>query len=127
MTTELFVKLQFSAMHSLEENEAVHPHIWRVLVGLRGEVENGRILSLPLARTLFDEALGQIRNSLLNENLRLNTATRKNPTCENLCEFLFQEFSKVLKSVAESRSFVHSVEVGVIEEDGVELGFARYS
>lgn len=129
MKLELVVKLRFKATHSLEENERVHEHEWRVDTTLAGSPSDGRIISLPLAQNIFNARLERIRNTHLNSNEVLDAATRAFPTCENLVYFLQKEFTESLRlHLPENPSLkITCIEVGVSEDDGYEMGAARLS
>lgn len=127
MRLELIVKLRFKATHTLEENERVHEHEWRVDTTLQGNPSEGRIISLPFAQNIFNSRLERIRNTHLNTNEVLDASSRAFPTCENLVHLLFREFSEALRlHVPENPSLkITSIEVGVSEDDGNEMGAAR--
>lgn len=127
MKLELIVKLRFKATHTLEENERVHEHEWRVDTTLQGDPNEGRIISLPFAQNIFNSRLERIRNTHLNTSEVLDPASRAFPTCENLAFFLHREFSEALKlHVPENRTLkITQIEIGVSEDDGHEMGAAR--
>jgi len=127
MNLELIVCLNLHASHSLEEREAPHPHRWEILVGLRGSLENGRVVSLTGAQKVFSEALHPLQNTFLNDNRYLDFETQKNPTCENLAHFLLERFQSRLAEWEKPRKTEMSfIQVGLWENEGL-LGFAKLS
>jgi 6-pyruvoyl-tetrahydropterin synthase len=66
--TELCLKFEFCASHSLSVREVPHEHLWRVGVHLAGETRAGMILNLPDVRRAFEDVLAPLRNTFLNEN-----------------------------------------------------------
>ncbi len=129
MRLELVVKLRFKATHTLEENEKVHEHEWRVDTTLVGRDKDSRVVSLPLAQELFRKTLDEIRHTHLNTSPVLDPQTRETPTCENLCYFLLGAFSKTLTEKLPEQPWlkISQIEVGVSEDDGHEMGAARLS
>jgi 6-pyruvoyl-tetrahydropterin synthase len=127
MQLELVVTLNLLASHSLEEKELPHTHRWDIQVGLKGDLNQGRVVSLTEAQSLFQELLSPLHGSFLNENSSLDDHSRANPTCENLAFFLMNLFQKNLHRFKKTAVPVLSfVQVGVWEESG-QLGFARVS
>lgn len=124
---ELDVKLDFVATHTLEENEKVHEHRWRVDTTLVGENKFGRIVSLPKAQEVLRSVLKKIENTHLNSNRELDNATREVPTCENLAYYFLDKFEEALKlGFPESPSLrIVQIEVAVSEDDNREMGAAR--
>ena len=129
MQLELVVKLRFKATHTLEENEKIHEHEWRVDTTLIGRGKDSRVVSLPLAQDLFRKTLDKIRHTHLNANSLLDAQTKETPTCENLCYFLLGAFSKTLAEELPDQPWlkISQIEVGVSEDDGYEMGAARLS
>lgn len=128
MQVEVFVTVKLKALHSLEEREAPHQHIWRVTAGITGRRKEGRVVSLPLFRARLEEVLKPLQGTNLNQNRTLNAETRKNPTCENLCFYLREVFDQaVQKYLADPDLGIRlaSIEVAVDEMSGEETGFAR--
>ena len=127
MNLELIVCLNLHASHSLEEREAPHSHRWEIQVGLRGSLEKGRVVSLTEAQKVFSEVLRPLQNTFLNENKYLDCETQRNPTCENLANFLLKEFQNRLADWEKSRKVEMSfIQVGLWENEGL-LGFAKLS
>ena len=127
MQLELVVTLNLVASHSLEEKEAPHSHRWDIQVGLKGDLNQGRVVSLIEAQSIFQELLTPLQSSFLNNNNYLDGSSRAHPTCENLAFFLVGLFQKSLVQFKKIPAPVLSfVQVGVWEETG-QLGFAKVS
>lgn len=127
MNLELVVTLSLKASHSLEEREAPHEHLWDIQVGLKGDLKEGRVVSLTEAKSLFEQLISPVTGSFINDNKYLSPECRQNPTCENLAFFLLDLFQKNLVQLKKNPLPVLSfVQVGVWEETG-QLGFARIS
>lgn len=127
MHLELVVTLSLKASHSLEEREAPHEHLWDIQVGLKGDLNEGRVVSLTEAKSLFQKVISPLVGSFLNDNKHLNNACRQYPTCENLAFYLFDLFQKSLADLKKTPQPILSfVQVGVWEETG-QLGFAKIS
>ena len=123
MKLTLYSKLEFLATHSLEEREEAHPHRWKMVVGVSGPQDKGRVVSLPLLRDLLIEPIAPLSDTYLNENAALDEDTRRFPTCENLAFYFFPLAQKLLQEKISPELFVESVEVSVQEPDGVEHGY----
>lgn len=65
---ELFVKVRFSATHSLDERETPHGHIWNIRAGITGPLVEGRIVSLPELLEAFGQEMKELEGTFLNEN-----------------------------------------------------------
>ena len=129
MRHELTVHTTLTATHSLSEREHPHPHVWRIQVCVSGPLEKGRVLSLPDMKRWLDEILAPIQNTYLNDNLRLDSDTKREPTCENLCVYIYDHMYFAIDrmpEVAKRRVKVVWVQVAVLEQGGVELGSVRY-
>lgn len=127
MQLELVVTLNLVASHSLEEREAPHSHRWDIQVGLKGDLNQGRVVSLIEAQSIFQELITPLQNGFLNNNEYLDGNCRAHPTCENLAFFLVNLFQKSLVQFKKTPAPVLSfVQVGVWEETG-QLGFAKVS
>ncbi|MBI1860630.1 MAG: 6-carboxytetrahydropterin synthase [Deltaproteobacteria bacterium] len=129
MRHELTVNTTLTATHSLSEREQPHAHIWKVRVCVTGELESGRVLSLPEMKRWLDGILAPLQNTFLNEQPILDEDSRQEPTCENMSRFLFEKMSGALElmpSLAARRVLVAWVQVAVIEHDGSELGNVRF-
>lgn len=128
MTTELLLKFEFFASHSLSVREEPHLHLWRLEVVLLGEPRAGMIVNLPEVRAAFDDVILPLSQTFLNDNPLLDAAAKASPTCETLCAHFFHSFTGVL-----NRRFVlqnptlklKSVQVAICEPDGFEWGAAR--
>lgn len=127
MQLELVVTLNLVASHSLEEREAPHSHRWDIQIGLKGDLNQGRVVSLTEAQAIFQELLTPLQNSFLNNNSYLDAVVRAHPTCENLAFFLVGLFQKSLGQFKKTPTPILSfVQVGVWEDAG-QLGFAKVS
>ncbi len=130
MTTELLLKFEFLASHSLSVREEPHLHLWRLEVVLLGEPREGMIVNLPEVRTAFETVIASLSNSFLNENPLLDAMAKASPTCETLCAYFFRSMEGVL-----NRQFLlhnptlklKSVQVAICEPNGFEWGAARVS
>lgn len=127
MKLELAVNLTLTASHSLEEREAPHVHRWDIQVGLEGNLEQGRVVSLTQAQELFSSTLIPLQNTFLNNNNNLDESTRACPTCENLALFLLTRFGNQLNLLSKKNPpRLSFIQVGIWDE-GVQLGFAKLS
>ena len=126
--TELLLKFEMIASHSLSGYEKPHPHIWKIQAGLVGEPIAGRIVDLPTLRTAFEAVLGTLKGTYLNENQNLEGPAREFPTCETLGESLYEKFEGVLAGTfraANASIRLSFVQVALCEMDGFEQGAAR--
>jgi 6-pyruvoyl-tetrahydropterin synthase len=126
--TELCLKFEFCASHSLSVREAPHEHLWRVSVSLVGETRAGMILNLPDVRHAFENVLAPLQNTFLNENTHLPPDAQAAPTCETLSAFLFNAFhERLTKDFLSANPTVQlvSVEVAICEPDGFEWGSVK--
>ncbi len=130
MTTELLLKFEFLASHSLSVREEPHLHLWRLEVVLLGEPREGMIANLPEVRTAFETVIASLSNTFLNENPLLDATAKASPTCETLCAYFFRSIEGIL-----NRQFLlqnptlklKSVQVAICEPNGFEWGAARVS
>lgn len=128
MKTELCLKFEFRASHSLSVREEPHPHLWRVAVSLCGETQRGMIVNLPDVRQAFEAVLAPLCESFLNENPVLPPEAQAAPTCETLSAYLFAAFEERLSRefAAQNPSVrLSSVEVAICEPDGFEWGSVK--
>lgn len=127
MKLELVVNLTLKASHSLEEREEPHSHRWDIQVGLEGDLERGRIVSLTQAQESFNRVLQPIQDTFLNNNKYLDVNTRACPTCENLALFMLEQLQKPLKELNPiTPPKLSFIQVGIWDE-GIQLGFAKLS
>ncbi|MFM8269455.1 MAG: 6-carboxytetrahydropterin synthase [Pseudomonadota bacterium] len=127
MKLELVVTLALNASHCLEERERPHPHRWDIQIGLEGDLNNGRVVSLTAAQELFGSTIAPLQNTFLNDNKVLDEGTRAQPTCENLALFLLSEIQPKLTLLGNGNPPQLSfIQVGIWDE-GVQLGFAKLS
>jgi len=128
MTTELLLKFEFLASHSLSVREEPHPHLWRMEVVLSGEPREGMIVNLPEVRTAFETVVASLSNTFLNENPLLDASAKATPTCETLCAYFFRRFEDVLHRqflLKNPTLKLKSVQVAICEPDGFEWGAAK--
>jgi 6-pyruvoyl-tetrahydropterin synthase len=128
MTTELLLKFEFLASHSLSVREEPHPHLWRMEVVLSGEPREGMIVNLPEVRTAFETVVASLSNTFLNENPLLDASAKATPTCETLCAYFFRRFEDVLHRqflLKNPTIKLKSVQVAICEPDGFEWGAAK--
>jgi 6-pyruvoyl-tetrahydropterin synthase len=130
MKTELLLKFNFEASHSLEGFETPHPHLWRLEFAVEGESIQGRIIDLVHLRERVDQLIMPLKLTYLNENLFVTSEVRKYPTCETLSEY----FSHHLQVILQHEYYPHnasirltSVLVAICEMDGTEMGAVRRS
>lgn len=130
MKTELFVKLDFTASHSLGPDDKPHPHLWRVEARTLGEARQGKIVDLPEFRNALEEVTAGLKNTFLNENPRLDTSARAYPTCETLGTFFLNTFDSLIQkrflSVNPTVRLI-SVTVTLFDANGAEIGATRVS
>ncbi len=128
MTTELLLKFEFLASHSLSVREQPHPHLWRMEVVLSGEPREGMIVNLPEVRTAFEAVVASLSQTFLNENPLLDASAKATPTCETLSAYFFHRFEDVLHCqflVKNPTVKLKSVQVAICEPDGFEWGAAK--
>jgi 6-pyruvoyl-tetrahydropterin synthase len=128
MTTELLLKFEFLASHSLSVREEPHPHLWRMEVVLSGEPREGMIVNLPEVRTAFETVVASLSQTFLNENPLLDASAKATPTCETLCAYFFRRFEDVLHRqflLKNPTIKLKSVQVAICEPDGFEWGAAK--
>ncbi len=125
MTMELFLKFRLAALHSLEEVETPHEHVWRIEAGFSGPVEHGRIVSLPALRNRLEPVVDRLQGTFLNSNPSLDAASRTYPTCESLALYFAEAFQKTVKEAAWDRVKLTQIQISVDEMTGEETGSAR--
>jgi 6-pyruvoyl-tetrahydropterin synthase len=128
MTTELLLKFEFLASHSLSVREEPHPHLWRMEVVLSGEPREGMIVNLPEVRTAFETVVASLSNTFLNKNPLLDASAKATPTCETLSAYFFRRFEDVLHRqflLCNPTLKLKSVQVAICEPDGFEWGAAK--
>lgn len=128
MRTELCVRFEFVASHSLAVREEPHLHLWRIEACLSGEAQNGMIVNLQQLRSAFDAILSPLHETFLNENRLLPPEAQAAPTCETLSDYLFSAFSRCIEQEFLSHNptlTLMSVEVTICEPDGFEWGSVR--
>jgi 6-pyruvoyl-tetrahydropterin synthase len=121
---EVFLKFRLVARHSLDEREEPHQHIWWIEVGVTGKVEQGRVVSMPLLREVFQPAVDALQGVFLNTHPPLSEAARQYPTCENLAYHFEEVFNECLRAqnLLVSLTQIH---VSVDELNGEQTGSAK--
>ncbi len=122
---ELFIKVRFSATHSLNERETPHTHVWNVEAGLTGPLIEGRIVSLPELLAEFGEETKVLEGTFLNANPALDPESRTFPTCENLIFYFEQAFKNRIAKAGWNNVELTELRISVVELDGREYGTAR--
>ncbi len=128
--TELSLRFEFLASHSLSAREEPHLHLWRVVVALGGEPQNGMIISLPDLRAALEQLIAPLEHTFLNDNRLLDDDARRTPTCETLGAFFLRTFSDVVQRQFAAQNptvALRSVEVALCEPTGFEWGSAKLS
>ncbi len=121
---EMFLKFQLRAKHSLDEREEAHEHIWRIEVGVTGEIQQGRIASMPHLRAVLEPAVSALQGKFLNADPLLDPDTRAFPTCEHLAYYFEAEFKKRL-TTENIAVRLTQIQVFVDELSGEETGSAK--
>ncbi len=99
---ELMVEDIFDAAHALRNYEGpcenLHGHTWRVQLFLRGDQLNdlGMMEDFKSIKKELAAEVAQLDHKLLND---LKPFAVKNPTSENIAEFLFHSLKKKLNLV----------------------------
>jgi 6-pyruvoyl-tetrahydropterin synthase len=128
MRSELILKFQFEASHSLAGYEAPHSHLWKLELVMGGQVIDGKIVDMIEARNQIEKLIDPLRGTYLNENPIVGTAVQKSPTCETLNLYFSERFGEVLEVQFKSEnSTLHlaSVMVTICSPDGIEMGGVR--
>jgi 6-pyruvoyl-tetrahydropterin synthase len=128
MKTQLILKFEFTASHSLSGYEVPHPHVWTLETIIAGEPISGKIADIMVLRQLFQGILDPLESTYLNENLATNWAVREFPTCETLSGYFFDQFKHILSNrflVENPTVQLSSVRVGICGMDRVETGAVK--
>ncbi len=114
MRIKLLVQHDLVASHSLEGNEAPHPHLWKVELTLTGEPIKGKIIDLPTVGKGVRECLLPFENVYLNECELLNPVARSFPTCETLAaDFAYRLDHQVFEPLRQSHPSLQLLSVQV--------------
>ncbi len=130
MKSELIVKFQFIASHSLEGYETPHPHRWQLEVVVSGVPKNGKIIDMFKFRDQIQELIQPLESQYLNDCPLVSPEIREFPTCETLCNFFQHEMSqRILMSYTKENPSLRlsSITVALCEMDGTETGAVRLS
>ncbi len=99
---ELMVEDTFDAAHALRNYEGpcenLHGHTWKVQLFLKGDRlgETGMLEDFKNIKKELAAAVAEFDHKLLNDLLPF---AEKNPTSENIAEYLFHNLKKKLKLV----------------------------
>lgn len=128
MRTELILRFEFEASHSLSGFEVPHPHLWTLEAVVGGEPIEGRIVDIVYLRSRIEKLIEPLKKTFLNENSYTSPSVRQFPTCETLSQFFFGELDQVIKNElqAQNRS-VHliSITVAICDMNREEMGAVR--
>ncbi len=130
MKTELIVKFQFVASHSLAGYEVPHPHLWNLEIVLSGTPRNGKIIDIIEFREKVKGLVSQLESQYLNDCAAVSPEVREFPTCETLCTYFQKAISQLISSawIQENPSLkLSSILVALCEMSGVETGAVRLS
>lgn len=108
---EISVVSNFSSAHALKKYkgkcEKLHGHNWKVEVVLSGKKldDSGMLFDFIKAKKILGSVIGKLDHKVLNE---LGEFKYKNPSAENIAEYIFRKFKKKLKT---KNVFVKTVKV----------------
>jgi 6-pyruvoyl-tetrahydropterin synthase len=134
MKTELILKFEWRASHSLSRYEKEHPHLWELRFAISGDPQkDGMIVDLVTVRTFVDALIAPLREIFLNHASPLTgDEAQLNPTCETLSSyFLGQLDRKLLSELRRGNPTIRFtwLEVAIFEihgkEAGIEMGRVR--
>ncbi|MDX2129148.1 MAG: 6-carboxytetrahydropterin synthase [Chloroherpetonaceae bacterium] len=128
MKTELSLKFEFSAFHSLSVREEPHKHLWKVEVRIQGSPIGGMLVNMTEVRENIEVLLSQLESSYLNQNPTLPKEVQTSPTCETLGSYFYFVIGDMLQHNFFPRNpslCLSSVEVTICEENGFEWGSAK--
>jgi 6-pyruvoyl-tetrahydropterin synthase len=129
LRTELLLRSQFEASHSLDVRESPHPHVWKVELTLGGEAQDhGKLVNLPTLQGALESVIGPLSGTYLNDQTLLPIFAREFPTCETLAAYLYSELETVIEKNFRSRNptlILISMMVTLCDPDGREWGSAR--
>jgi 6-pyruvoyltetrahydropterin/6-carboxytetrahydropterin synthase len=100
---ELTIDTHFSSAHNLREYggacERLHGHNWKVRVTVEaGELDRlGMVLDFKVLKEKTEKVVERLDHNYLNEVPPFDKENGKNPTAENLAEFIFKELKKALE------------------------------
>ena len=98
MKTELILKFEFEASHSLSGYEAPHPHIWLLETSISGHPVEGKIIDMILLRQRLQNLVNPLALTYLNENITVDSSVQKFPTCESLCSYFKNQIQDLIKT-----------------------------
>ncbi len=130
MKSELILKFEFEASHSLSDYEVPHPHIWRLEISVSGVPIEGRIIDIVALRGRVEKTLKGLTLTYLNENSWVDSQVRASPTCETLSQYFYNELSQLISIEflpMNSSLCLESIEVAICDMDRNELGSVRLS
>jgi len=125
MRSELILKFEFEASHSLAGYETPHSHLWKLEIAVGGQVISGKIVDMMEMRIHVEQLILGLKATYLNENPSVGEAVQKAPTCETLGQFLGIEIQNILASKFRSDNpSIHLVStyVTLCTVEGLEIG-----
>jgi 6-pyruvoyl-tetrahydropterin synthase len=128
MSSELILKFDFEASHSLAEYEVPHPHLWKLEISVGGQVIHGKIVDMMAVRKQVELLIEGLRNTYLNENTFVDESVRMAPTCETLGQFFGLKLRDVFSTVfIKENPSIHlvSLMVTICTDQGTEIGGVR--
>ncbi len=128
MQSELVLKFQFEASHSLAGYEAPHSHIWKLEIAVGGKVISGKIVDMIEVRVQVEKLIEELKSTYLNENPVVGDLVRRAPTCETLGQFFSDRFCGILDAqFRPANPSIHliSVMVTICSVDATEIGGVR--
>ncbi|WP_457548704.1 6-carboxytetrahydropterin synthase QueD [Archaeoglobus sp.] len=85
----------FDSSHYIPGHEKcgkVHGHTYRVEVEVEGELERGMVIDFADLKNALREVVRELDHRLINEII-------DNPTCENICTYIYKRLKEKLKGV----------------------------
>ena len=128
MRSELLLKFEFEASHSLADYETPHSHLWKLEIAVGGQVINGKIVDMMEVRNQVEQLIEELKATYLNENPSVGDVVRKAPTCETLGQFFSIRLRDILDTeFSRGNPSIHLISVLVIicTVEGFEIGGVR--
>ncbi len=85
----------FDSSHYIPGHEKcgkVHGHTYRVEVEVEGELKNGMVIDFADLKKALKDVVEELDHRLINEII-------ENPTCENICLYIYERLKGELKDV----------------------------
>ncbi len=111
---EISAKFSISSAHYLNRYEGkcknLHGHNWKITVYVQGEKldDSGMLIDFNVLKKHFKIIESELDHVNLNE---LSFFNQKNPTAENISEFIFNRITELLKKAGEMNAKVSKVSV----------------